>query len=76
MEVIAAALVPYFATVIGFLIVWVLTGIRSEMKELKNSVESIRTELGNKHNDLESRVVRLEAGCEYMHRRHDDLKHG
>ncbi len=73
MEIIAAALIPYFATVIGFLIVWVLTGIRTEMKELKNSVESIRTELGNKHNDLESRVVRLETGCEFMHRRHDDV---
>lgn len=69
------ALIPYLATVIGFLIVWVLTGIRTEMKELKTSVESIRTELGNKHQDLESRVVRLEAGCEYMHRRYDDQQH-
>lgn len=65
-------LIPYLATVIGFLIVWVLNEIKSEIREVKTTVKSLEKDLSSKHNDLQERVTKLEAGCEYMHRRHDD----
>ena len=68
-------LIPYLATVIGFLIVWVLNEIKSEIREVKTTVKSLEKDLGKKHSELESRVTKLETGCEYMHRRHDDLHH-
>lgn len=67
-------LIPYLATIIGFLIVWVLNEIKSEIREVKTTVKNLEKDLGNKHSDLENRVTKLEAGCEYMHRRYDDPK--
>jgi hypothetical protein len=65
-------LIPYLATVIGFLIVWVLNEIKAEIREVKTTVKSLEKDLGTKHSDLEARVIKLESGCEFMHRRHDD----
>ncbi len=66
------SLIPYLATVIGFLIVWVLNEIKGEIKEVKDTVKSLERDLGTKHSDLETRVTKLEAGCDYMHRRVND----
>lgn len=66
------ALIPYLATVIGFLIVWVLNEIKAEIREVKTTVKSMERDLGEKHSDLESRVIKLETGCEFMHRRRED----
>ncbi len=63
-------LIPYLATIIGFLIVWVLNEIKAEIREVKTTVKSMERDLSDKHSDLENRVVRLEAGCDYMHNKH------
>lgn len=67
-------LIPYLATVIGFLVVWVLNEIKGDIREVKTSVKALETDLRTSHGELETRVTRLEAGCEYMHRRTDDNK--
>lgn len=68
MELIAAQLIPYFATIIGFLIVWILNGIKTEIREVKTSVRTLEGDLRNSHNDLSSRVTRLETESDYYHR--------
>ena len=71
MELIASQLIPYFATVIGFLIVWILNGIKTEIREVKTSVRTLEGDLRNSHNDLSSRVTRLEADADHFHRVQD-----
>lgn len=73
MELVAAQLIPYFATVIGFLIVWILNGIKTEIREVKTSVHLLESDLRNSHNDLSSRVTRIEADYAHFHRRQDDI---
>lgn len=68
MEIIAAQLVPYLTTVIGFLIVYVLNGIKAEIKEVKTSVKSLELDIRAEQSDLATRVTRLESGCEFFHR--------
>lgn len=63
METVAVTILPYLTTVVGFLIVWVLNGIRGEIREIKTSVSGLREELI----DIDHRVVKIEAGCSYMH---------
>jgi len=63
METVAVTILPYLSTVIGFLIVWVLNGIRSEIREVKTTVNNLRDELVK----LDHRVIRIETGCTYMH---------
>lgn len=71
MEIFAAQLIPYFATIIGFLIVWILNGIKTEIREVKTSVRMLEGDLRNSHNDLSSRVTRLEADSDHYHRSQD-----
>jgi len=72
MELFAIQVIPYLATIIGFLIVWILNGIKSEIREVKTSVRTLETDLRNSHNDLSSRVTRLEADHDHYHRTQED----
>ena len=67
METVAVTILPYLTTVIGFLIVWVLNGIKSEIKDVKTSVYNLEKDLRDSQAELEHRVTRVEAGCAYMH---------
>lgn len=67
METIAAAILPYLATIIGFLIVWILNGIKAEIKEIKTSVNSLEEDIRSQVSGLEHRVTVLETGCAYIH---------
>ena len=66
MELIAADLLPYLTTIIGFLIVYVLNGIKTEIKDVKNSVRSLEEDLRGGITNLDRRVTKIEAGCSYM----------
>jgi hypothetical protein len=72
MELVAIQILPYLTTVIGFLIVWVLNGIKGEIKDVKNTVSSLEKDLRDGMSGLDRRVTHLEAGCAYMHREHKD----
>lgn len=65
-------LIPYLATIIGFLIVWILNGIKTEIREVKTSVKTLEMDLRSSHNDLSNRVTRLEADSDYYHRKIED----
>lgn len=70
METVAVQILPYLTTVIGFLIVWVLNGIKGEIKDVKNTVSSLEKDLRDGMAGLDRRVTTLEAGCSYMHGNH------
>ena len=66
-------------SVIGFLIVMVLTGIKSEISEIKGQIYKIEgdlhdrvSEMDRRHNseivEIDRRVSRIEARCETVHR--------
>lgn len=67
MEIVATQLLPYLTTIIGFLIVYVLNGIKTEIKDVKNSVKSLEEDLRGGITQLDRRVTKIEAGCSYMH---------
>lgn len=67
MEIVATQLLPYLTTVIGFLIVYVLNGIKSEIKDVKNSVKSLEEDLRGGITQLDRRVTKIEAGYSFMH---------
>lgn len=69
MELISTQLLPYLTTIIGFLIVYVLNGIKTEIKDVKTSVHGLEEDLRKGITQLERRVTHLEAGCEYIHHR-------
>lgn len=60
MHEVALYVLPYLSTVIGFLIVYVLNGIKTEIKEVKGSVNKLESEFRNILNSLEHRVSYLE----------------
>lgn len=64
-------LIPYLATVIGFLVVWVLNEIKGDIREVKTSVKALETDLRNSHGELETRVTKLETSYEFMHCCHE-----
>ncbi len=68
METVAIYILPYLTTVIGFLIVWVLNGIKGEIREVKTTVTGLREELIK----LDHRVIRIESDCAYTHRDNRD----
>lgn len=70
---------PYLLAVIGFLIVHVLNGIKSEIGEIKSQISKIEGDLHDRvtaidlrHQDkeeaLDQRLSRVEARCEVVHR--------
>lgn len=57
--------------VIGFLIVYVLNGIKSEIKDVKDTVRSLETDLrggitglDRRQSVLEQRLAKIEARCD------------
>lgn len=56
-----AELLPYLTTVIGFLIVYVLNGIKSEIKEVKVSVNSLESDLRENITSLNTRLTVVET---------------
>ena len=72
MEIVAVQILPYLTTVIGFLIVWVLNGIKGEIKDVKTTVSSLEKDLRDGMSNLDRRVTKIEAGCDYMHHRDRD----
>lgn len=62
-----AEFLPYLTTIIGFLIVYVLNGIKGEIKEVKVSVASLERDLRDGITTLDRRVTKIEAGCQYQH---------
>jgi len=67
MELIASQLLPYLTTIIGFLIVYVLNGIKAEIKDVKNSVKSLEEDLRGGITQLDRRVTKMEVGCSMFH---------
>lgn len=72
MEIVATQLLPYLTTIIGFLIVYVLNGIKAEIKDVKNSVINLEADLRGGITQLDRRVTKIEAGCNFMHGHHGD----
>lgn len=60
----ASEVLNYALPVIGFLIVWVLNGIKSEIKDVKDTVRSLEVDLRAGITGLDRRVSKLEARCE------------
>lgn len=60
-------LLPYLMAVIGFLIVYVLNGIKSEIKEVKNSVYSLEKDLRTTLEDHANRLIAIETRCTVKH---------
>lgn len=56
-----AELLPYLTTIIGFLIVYVLNGIKSEIKEVKVSVNSLESDLRENITSLNTRLTVVET---------------
>jgi len=69
MEIVASELLPYFTTVIGFLIVYVLNGIKAEITDVKTSVKNLEVDLRDGITTLDRRVTRLETKCDGTHGR-------
>lgn len=66
-------------SIIGFLIVFVLTGIKSEIRDVNDKLEKIEgdlhkrvSDIDRRHQDqmveIDRRVSRVEARCEIVHR--------
>ena len=68
----ASELLPYLMTVIGFLIVYVLNGIKTELKEVKTTVKAVEADMRNGLTGLDRRVTKIEACCTVHHDRKDD----
>ncbi len=72
MEVIAVQVLPYFTTAIGFMIVFVLNGIKGEIKEVKTSVKALEEDFRDTIKAHDHRITKIEASCAFMHGRNGD----
>lgn len=50
-------------TIVGFLIVYVLNGIKGEIRETKKEVQHLGTELRGVTAELDRRVTKIEVRC-------------
>ena len=64
-----AELLPYLTTIIGALIVIVLNGIKSEIREVKTTLTSVEKDLREGINSLDHRVAVIETRCEVVHKK-------
>lgn len=62
-----ADVLPYLMTIIGFLIVYVLNGIKSEIKEVKTTVKSLENDMRGGIGDLDRRITAVESRCLVYH---------
>lgn len=67
MKELAEATMPYMVAIIGFLIVYVLNGIKGEIKEVKVSVKNLETDLRGGITELDRRLSKMEIRCETHH---------
>lgn len=72
MEIIATQLLPYLTTIIGFLIVYVLNGIKAEIKDVKNTVQGLEQDLRAGITALDRRVTKIEVSCSYAKHKDTD----
>ncbi len=63
----ASQVLPYLLTVIGFLAVFVLNGIKSEIKEVKITVKALESDLRGGVTELDRRLTKLETKCDANH---------
>ncbi len=58
---------PYLLAVLGFFATYVLNGIKSEIKEVKQSLQSLEKDLRDGVSSLDRRVTAIEARCSVKH---------
>jgi uncharacterized protein YoxC len=63
----AQEIIPGLLAVIGFFAVYTLNGIKSEIKEVKTSLQSLETDLREGVTSLDRRVAVIEARCSIKH---------
>lgn len=67
MDSIAHEIIPYLTTIIGFLIVYVLNGIKGEIKEVKVGVNALEKDLRETVATLDRRITVVETRCSVEH---------
>lgn len=65
-------LMPYIAAVLGFLAVFVLNSIKQEMRDIKQSLGALETDMRLGVASLDKRVTIVETRCGSNHRTHAD----
>lgn len=61
----------YLLAIIGFLIVFVLNGIKKDISDMKTSLHDISSALWSEVSEMKQRIVIIETRCN-LH--HDDTK--
>lgn len=64
---LAAEIAPYLLTTIGFLLIYVLNGIKGELKELRMFVSTLENELRGGIAGLDRRLTVMETKCKAEH---------
>lgn len=59
----AAELIPYLLTALGFLAVYVLNGIKSEIKEIKATIGKLEADMRGGVASLDRRMAVVEERC-------------
>ena len=65
-------LMPYVAAIIGFLAVYVLNSIKQEMRDIKQSLNSLETDMRSGVSVLDRRVTIIETRCSSNHFHRED----
>lgn len=63
--------VPYLIATLGFFAVFTLNGIKSEMKEMKDSLKGLESDLRGGVASLDRRISVLEARCDMRNCHHE-----
>jgi uncharacterized protein YoxC len=63
----ANELIPLLATVVGFLIVYTLNGIKAEIKDIKTTVKALEADMRGGITDLDRRLTAVETRCSLEH---------
>ncbi len=59
----ASEIIPYLLTALGFLAVYVLNGIKTEIKEIKSTVGKLEADMRGGVANLDRRVAVMEERC-------------
>lgn len=62
-----ADILPYLMAVIGFLIIYVLNGIKGEIKDVKTVVQGLERDMREGITGLDRRVTAIESRCQAYH---------
>lgn len=63
----AGEFIPYLLTMVGFFAVYVLRGIKDELKDLKMTVKGLENDLRGGYASLDRRMTKLETRCDMSH---------